>query len=87
MATNPWSVTNTNADPSNASSGPIPFGCSMVASLSAAMAGADAATWTFEVGGEPVATLDEFQRLFAEAPSAGPGEFVARSGNLLVESA
>ena len=86
MATNPWSVTNTKLDISIGPNTPIPVGVKIVSSLDAAMTGPEASTWAFEVGGEPVATLAEFRKLYAEAPTAEPGEFVARSGNLLVES-
>ncbi len=84
MAISNWTVTY----PVNPAVGPndrLPLGAKMVSSLSAALDGVPVEAWAFEVGGETVESLAEFQRLFNQAESASLGEFVARANGIVVE--
>ncbi|MEY9874635.1 hypothetical protein ABH931_004135 [Streptacidiphilus sp. MAP12-33] len=87
MANSNWSVRYTNVDVAIDPNAPVPLGGKLVSSLTSAMADASASQWIFEIDGEPVATFEEFQRLYVEAPTVGPAEFIARAPGVVVESA
>ncbi|MFJ3309514.1 hypothetical protein ACIPSA_42045 [Streptomyces sp. NPDC086549] len=86
MAINNWSVTYTSAHPFPGSDDRVPVGSKLVNSLAAAMNEEPVTDWVFEVRGEAVDGIAEFQRLVDEAGSASPGEFIARTNGVVIAS-
>lgn len=86
MAINNWSVTYTSARAIPGSGDRVPVGSKVVNSLAAAMNEEPVTDWVFEVRGEGVDGIVEFQRLVNEAGSASPGEFVARANGVVIAS-
>ncbi len=65
--------------------GQLPLGGKLVHSLSTALADAPIEAWSFEVRGDVVASLAEFEKLIEEATEIHSGEFVARANGIVVE--
>jgi len=74
------------ADPSAAASGRLPVGAKLLSSLLAALVDAPIDDWAFEVGGEPVDSYEAFQERLDAATDVGEGEFIARTGGIVVRS-
>ncbi|HET6354613.1 hypothetical protein [Streptomyces sp.] len=86
MAINDWSVTYTSARPFPGSDDTVPVRGKLMNSLAAAMNEEPVTDWVFEVRGQVVDGIAEFQRLVDEAGSASPGEFIARTNSVVIAS-